>query len=51
MYERHLVFSEASERQKSKSQWGTSFEFIEEIHYMCSGKATSLHETKSPLIT
>ena len=35
------AFSEASERRKSKSQWGTLFEFIEEIQYMCSGEATN----------
>ena len=40
-YKRHLAFSKASERRKSKSQWGTLFEFIKENHYMCSGEATS----------
>ena len=41
MYKRHLAFGEASERRKSKSQWGTLFEFIEEIAHMCRGEATS----------
>ena len=42
VYKRHLAFSKASERRKSKSQWSSLFEFIKENHYMCSGEATSI---------